>query len=223
MEISKLACPNCGSENTVSVPLMYKRGHATGTATHKEIVGYDVETTTTTYSDGSKKTEETGRHAVYGDVTRPTYTVTDLAREIAPPPEPKIKQLEHDTMTVGCVSFGCLLPILSLVISLVAYKFSKLSGLENALTYIAAALVIWKLWNDRRTTNKKNRTQKEEYDQAMEEYTRSSSACAVVISLSHSLLPKKTSDCMRHLPVSYSRSFSSLQIPYISQIPILRR
>jgi len=172
MEISNLACPNCGSENTVSVPLMYKRGHATGTATHKEIVGYDVETTTTTYSDGSKKTEETGRHAVYGDVTRPTYTVTDLAREIAPPPEPKLKQLEHDTMTVGCVSFGCLLPILSLVISLVAYKFSKLSGLENALTYIAAALVIWKLWNDRRTTNKKNRTQKEEYDQAMEEYTR---------------------------------------------------
>ena len=38
MEISNLACPNCGSENTVSVPLMYKRGHATGTATHKEIV-----------------------------------------------------------------------------------------------------------------------------------------------------------------------------------------
>ena len=75
-------------------------------------------------------------------------------------------------MTVGCVSFGCLLPILSLVISLVAYKFSKLSGLENALTYIAAALVIWKLWNDRRTTNKKNRAQKEEYDQAMKEYTR---------------------------------------------------
>ena len=172
MVISNLACPNCGSENTVSIPLMYKRGHATGTATHKEIVGYDVETTTTTYSDGSKKTEETGRHAVYGDVTRPTYTVTDLAREIAPPPEPKLKQLEHDTMTVGCVSFGCLLPILSLIISLVAYKFSKLSGLENTLTYIAAALVIWKLWNDRRTTNKKNRARKEEYDQAMEEYTR---------------------------------------------------
>ena len=114
MENNHLACPNCRSENTAAVSLVYKRGHATGTATHREIVGYDVETTTTTYADGSKTTEETGRHAVYGDVTRPTYTVTDLAREIAPPPEPKLRQLEHDTLTVGCISFGCLLPILSL-------------------------------------------------------------------------------------------------------------
>ena len=42
MESSNLACPNCGSENTVSVPLVYKRGHATGTATHREIVGYEI-------------------------------------------------------------------------------------------------------------------------------------------------------------------------------------
>ena len=145
MENNHLACPNCRSENTAAVSLVYKRGHATGTATHREIVGYDVETTTTTYADGSKTTEETGRHAVYGDVTRPTYTVTDLAREIA---------------------------ILSLVISLAAYKVSGLSGLGNALTYIAAALVIWKLWSDRRSINKKNRTLKKEYEQAMEEYSR---------------------------------------------------
>lgn len=172
MENNHLACPNCRSENTAAVSLVYKRGHATGTATHREIVGYDVETTTTTYADGSKTTEETGRHAVYGDVTRPTYTVTDLAREIAPPPEPKLRQLEHDTLTVGCISFGCLLPILSLVISLAAYKVSGLSGLGNALIYIAAALVVWKLWNDRRNINEKNRTLKKEYEQAVEEYSR---------------------------------------------------
>ena len=61
---------------------------------------------------------------------------------------------------------------MSLVISLAAYKVSGLSGLGNALIYIAAALVVWKLWNDRRNINEKNRTLKKEYEQAVEEYSR---------------------------------------------------
>lgn len=170
MESNHLTCPHCGSDNTASVPLVYKRGHATGTATHREIVGYDVETTTTTYSDGSTKTEETGRTAVYGNVTRPTYTVTDLAREIAPPQEPTLSQREHNTMTHGCLAFGCLMPIVAFILEFVAYRISGLAGMGNLLAWLVAALIIWKLWNDRRNTNDANRASKEEYEREMEAY-----------------------------------------------------
>ena len=176
MENRNLACPYCGSDNTASVPLVYKRGHATGTATHREIVGYDVETTTTTYSDGSKKTEETGRHAVYGDVTHPTYTVTDLAREISPPQEPTLAQREHNTIATGCVAFGCLMPILMLVLEFVVYKFSGISGMTNLLIRLLVAIIIWKLWSDRRNTNVQNRLNKEEYARAMAEYHKNIAA-----------------------------------------------
>ena len=170
MENRILSCPHCGSDNTASVPLVYKRGHATGTATQQEIVGYEVETKTTTSSDGSKETEETGRHAVYGDVTRPTYTITDLAREIAPPQEPNLIQREHNTMTNGCLAFGCLMPILMLILEYVVYRMSGISGMTNLLCWLLAAIIIWKLWNDRRNTNAQNRASKEEYDRAMKAY-----------------------------------------------------
>ena len=200
MENRILSCPHCGSDNTASVPLVYKRGHATGTATQQEIVGYEVETKTTTYSDGSKETEETGRHAVYGDVTRPTYTITDLAREIAPPQEPNLIQREHNTMTNGCLAFGCLMPILMLILEYVVYRMSGISGMTNLLCWLLAAIIIWKLWNDRRNTNahkivqaKKNMIAQWRRTTKTLPHGRSVlSACAAVISSRHNFKGRRS-------------------------------
>lgn len=104
----KFKCPHCGSDNTVSIPLVYKRGHATGTATHTGVVGYDVKTTTTTYADGRSETKETGRSPIYGNVTRDTYTITDLAKEIEPPKTPE-KPLPEES--------GCLINTISYILS----------------------------------------------------------------------------------------------------------
>ena len=79
-DFSKFNCPHCGSDNTASMSLVYRRGHATGTAVHTEVVGYDVTTTIHTRSDGSTYTDES-RSPCYGNVTRDTYTETDLAKE----------------------------------------------------------------------------------------------------------------------------------------------
>ncbi len=99
---NKFDCPKCGSENTASIPLVYKRGHATGNATHQEIVGYYVSQKTTTYADGHKETEDIGHSPVYGEVYHPTYTETDLAGEIAPPQQPQMPVMEED----GCFICG---------------------------------------------------------------------------------------------------------------------
>lgn len=100
-DFSKFNCPHCGSDNTASMSLVYRRGHATGTAVHTEVVGYDVTTTIHTRSDGSTYTEES-RSPCYGNVTRDTYTETDLAKEIAPPEEPKEPEREQ----TGCFMVG---------------------------------------------------------------------------------------------------------------------
>ena len=41
MNDNKFDCPHCGSSNTASMQNLYKTGHATGTATHTGVVGYN--------------------------------------------------------------------------------------------------------------------------------------------------------------------------------------
>ena len=137
MDANKYSCPNCGSGNTASIPLVYKRGHATGNATHREVVSYNVQTTTTTHSQGHKETEETGRTPVYGNVTRPTYTETDLAKEVAPPTppdEPQLIQSGYDFVALGCGSIGCLFPFLMLVAYVILKYFIKKSVVKYQFT-----------------------------------------------------------------------------------------
>lgn len=51
-------CPNCGSENTRSVPLVYEEGHYSGSQVAKEVIGQTIQMETTTYADGHKETRE---------------------------------------------------------------------------------------------------------------------------------------------------------------------
>lgn len=120
---NKFNCPKCGSDNTASIPLVYKRGHATGNATHQEVVGYYVSQKTTTYADGHKETEDIGHSPVYGEVYHPTYTETDLAGEIAPPQQPKMPVMEADGsficgvkgLTAFYISYVVFTPILAFI------------------------------------------------------------------------------------------------------------
>ena len=126
MEPGKLNCPNCGSENTSSIPLVYKSGHGTGTAVHREVVGYDVKVETTQHFDGHIETKEVGNRPIYENVSHTTHTMTDLAREVAPPSEPKLKEMPNSLVSVGCGAIGCLMPITLTIIYFVAkYQFNK--------------------------------------------------------------------------------------------------
>ena len=145
----KFNCPHCGSDNTVSVPLAYKRGHATGTATHMEVVGYDVQTTTTTYSSGYSETHETGRTPIYGPVKHDTYTITDLAAEVSPPEEPtKPVMKEKDGFIVFIEKF---------VVAFITYHLAIFLGGCISWTTDNEGLQIWVLessasWVDEQTT-----------------------------------------------------------------------
>ncbi|MCH3960414.1 MAG: hypothetical protein LKE51_14225 [Selenomonas sp.] len=178
MDANKYSCPNCGSGNTASIPLVYKRGHATGNATHREVVSYNVQTTTTTYGDGHKETEETGRTPVYGNVTRPTYTETDLAKEVAPPTppdEPQLIQSGYDFVALGCGSIGCLFPFLMLVAYVILKYFIKTPMTQSAwdnVSYLIFATVVFLVVYNIYTTKKLNTRHKKEHAIAMEEYKK---------------------------------------------------
>jgi hypothetical protein len=175
MEPGKLSCPHCGSENTSSLPLVYQRSHATGTAVHRGVVGYDVEITTTTYSDGSSSSKETGRTPVYGNIVHDTYTETDLAKEIAPPQAPQLKQESYDTWTTGCVGCGCVMPlvIFFLVLFIEYAVHVHLSNRDQQVIMalgvitLAAYLVYARIG-----TRRRNIAAKKEYDAGMQEYHR---------------------------------------------------
>ncbi|SFW48024.1 hypothetical protein [Selenomonas ruminantium] len=139
----KFNCPHCGSDNTALIPLVYKRGHATGTAVHREVVGYDVETTTATYSNGQSETYETGRTPIYGDVKHGTYTITDLAAEIAPPNEP-IKPI-RDTKRSFVSELGVLfmLYVAYLVTKLISPVFSLGEDLISLIIKFTIWGIVW--------------------------------------------------------------------------------
>lgn len=137
-DFTKFDCPNCGSSNTASMSLVYKRGHATGTAVHNEVVGYEVTTVTHMRSDGSTYTEES-RSPRYGDVKRDTYTETDLAKEIAPPVEPKKPEREE---------IGCLMEGLGIVTGMgiaveVARTMSNIFGWGQDFSTVGYVILTW--------------------------------------------------------------------------------
>lgn len=101
MNDNKFNCPHCGSDNTASVQMIYKTGHATGTATHRGVVGYDNVYKTTTYADGHSEKKLESSTPIYGDITEQTEEITELAKEIAPPVEPQLNITDES-------SFGCL-------------------------------------------------------------------------------------------------------------------
>ncbi len=128
-ENSKYTCPNCGSDNTASIPLEYKRGHIYGEETRSELVGYNVEKEKITYKDGHTETKEVNRTPIYQNVTRPTVKLTSLAAEIAPPPSPIEPKPESD----GC--FVCI--VKGIISAVVGFMISSVLGtvVGNALFY----------------------------------------------------------------------------------------
>lgn len=49
MSKGKYVCPNCGSENILSVPQQYERGHSTEVITKREVVDHRDQIEKTTY------------------------------------------------------------------------------------------------------------------------------------------------------------------------------
>ena len=93
---------------------------------HREVVGYDVKVETTQHFDGHIETKEVGNRPIYENVSHTTHTMTDLAREVAPPSEPKLKEMPNSLVSVGCGAIGCLMPITLTIIYFVAkYQFNK--------------------------------------------------------------------------------------------------
>lgn len=178
---NKFNCPKCGSDNTVSIPLVYKRGHATGNATHQEVVGYYVSQKTTTYADGHKETEDIGHSPVYGEAYHPTYTETDLAGEIAPPQQPQMPVEEDD---------GCFICAVKGIISfyfgfgsaeIIARFFSW--GKEFGITVLYAVLtgilficgIYWlidKIWGIVSGKKRRFKQAMTDYVEAMEQYRK---------------------------------------------------
>ena len=86
-------CPVCGSDNISRVPLLYKKGHSTGTIVRTEVVGHETQYEETEHRDqwgNVVKTEKkaVGSTPIYGEVERPIEHLTDLAKEVAPPVPP---------------------------------------------------------------------------------------------------------------------------------------
>ena len=129
---NKYTCPHCGSENTSSVPLVYKGGHTTGHATNRELVGYtDVKTEVTVHADGSTSTKTSGGDAVYGSVTRPTESYSDLARTMPPPTKPEFHEKKREAGEfLGCITF---LFCAGVVVSIGIYVFDNFDFIRNVL------------------------------------------------------------------------------------------
>ena len=134
MDNNKYNCPKCGSENTSAVSLVYKNGHTTGHATNKELVGYtDVKTEVTVHSDGSTSTKTSGGDAIYGNVTRPTESYSDLARTVPPPTEPQFQEIKSGgSGCIGCIGFVVGLAIVQYVLSL-AENIVAIKNLETII------------------------------------------------------------------------------------------
>lgn len=86
-------CPVCGSDNISRVPLLYKKGHSTGTIVRTEVVGHETQYEKTEHRDQWGNVVKTEKKAVgstplYGEVERPSEHLTDLAKEVAPPVPP---------------------------------------------------------------------------------------------------------------------------------------
>lgn len=176
MEHNAFTCPNCGSDNTMMMSMVYANGHATGKMMNYEVVGYNVEHETVTRSDGSTETKEVGRSPVYGNVSRPAHMTSDLAKMVAPPEKPVFKPVDNDNWFIGCGSIGCLFPIIGLIGTMIAYHEipdkAQADSVMNVVGYIFLAALFLFLMMNRRKTKNKNKKIKEQYDRDMEEYNR---------------------------------------------------
>lgn len=142
-------CPNCGSENTRSVPLVYEEGHYSGSQVAKEVIGQTIQMETTTYADGHKETREVGRSPIHGDVKRSAEGTTDLASKLKPPLKPtRAKRIDKHlvcggVLTAGCTSIGCVTPLLLLAVYFGGSYFFPETEIDwTIVKYVIIAIVV---------------------------------------------------------------------------------
>lgn len=140
------SCPHCGSDNTISMHVAYSHGHATGTVRSGEYYGY--------FEDSK----------------------TDLARMVEPPPKPVLKQEEYNTLSMGCFSIGCLIPIFgSLICGILGYFIydpALRESIPTSLFCLMIILLVVFLIIHRIKTKGNNRLAKEQYKRDMEKYNQ---------------------------------------------------
>lgn len=157
------SCPHCGSDNTIAMHVAYSNGHATGTFMRNQVVAY-------------REDSEGHRTPVYANVQHQTNTTTDLARMVAPPQKPVLKQEEYNTVSMGCFSIGCLIPILgSLICGILGYFIydpALRESIPTSLFWLMIILLVVFLISNRIKTKKKNQAAREQYARDMEKYNR---------------------------------------------------
>lgn len=136
-------CPVCGSDNISRVPLLYKKGHSTGTIVQTEVVGHETQYEKTEHRDqwgNVVKTEKkaVGSTPIYGEVERPSEHLTDLAKEVAPPVPPT--PLKKDPGSIETFFSLVLLCALGIVLySLYTASFSLSEDWKYLVVVVASA------------------------------------------------------------------------------------
>lgn len=168
MSTGKYVCPNCGSENILSVPQQYERGHSEGVVTRREKVGCS-----NTVRDG-KIVSST---PIYGDVRHPTYSDTDLAKRLAPPKKPvQPTPPPVHKRRPGCI-LGTILAILlfSFIVCIIHGLIDWLLGgslfdLYFGVGAIAVLYIIERIFPKSPKQKRLEREEREEYERALAAY-----------------------------------------------------
>lgn len=164
MSTGKYVCPNCGSENILSVPQQYERGHAEGVVTRREKIGY---------SDTVRDGKVVSSTPIYGDVSHPTYSNTDLAKRLAPPKKP----VQPDPPPVHKRKMGCLMSILFFFFTIVVlhgvvdwllgyFPFDIYFGVGSMIVLY----IIWRIFPKSPKQKRLEREEREEYERALAAY-----------------------------------------------------
>lgn len=98
-----------------------------------------------------------------------------LAKKIAPPPAPYLKQEEYHTARDGCAGIGCVVPVLLSVVSLVLYV-STGSETSNSLMPVFTVLFLvglaYYLIRTRKSVKQANEDYAAEYEREKEAYEK---------------------------------------------------
>ena len=172
MSKGKYVCPNCGSENILSVPQQYERGHAEGVVTRREKVGY---------SDTIRDGKVVSSTPIYGDVSHPTYSDTDLAKRLAPPRKPVPPTPPVHKRKMGCIVIALFIMFGLTIPEGLLQLFLRNDPSEVCIS-IGFMLIVYLLWRCFPKFGKQKRLEQEEreayeravaaYPHQMEEYNK---------------------------------------------------
>lgn len=163
MSTGKYVCPNCGSENILSVPQQYERGHLEGVVTRREQIGY---------SDTIKDGKVVSSTPIYGDVSHPTYSNTDLAKRLAPPrkPVPPTPPPVHKRKS-GCLMMILIFFGICIFNDLVDWLYGyRLFDVYSGTGFMIVVYIIWRIFPKSPKQKQLEREEREAYERAVAAY-----------------------------------------------------